>query len=62
MSDPTPIERARLLKEAQAELDGTIEDLFYAVKIYTLAGDHVMAQAIAKHAHALYALRLMSKS
>lgn len=50
------------LEEARTELDDTIEDLFYIVKLYTAAGDRTMAQAVARHAHGLSALRLHNKS
>lgn len=68
MSDPKkPLRLVRLapidpLKEPRVELDDTIDDLFYVVTLYTAAGDHEMARAVAKHAHGLAALRIMSRS
>lgn len=50
------------LNEARYALEDTVEDLFELVKLYGAAGDHEMARSIAKHAHGLAALRIMSRS
>jgi hypothetical protein len=57
-----PTKTAIALKDASSELDSVIDDLFYIVKLYGIAGDRAMAQEISKHAHGLQALRWMRKS